>query len=65
LNRSASGLRAILGHHVCSYFRRAEMRLCAEYRTSWSCADSSRQIISASAIEDFPDCRGTLTSTSR
>jgi hypothetical protein len=65
LNQPASGLLAILGHQVCSSFRRAAIRDCAEYSTNWSSADSSRQIISASAIDDFPDCRGTLTNTSR
>jgi hypothetical protein len=55
----------ILGHQVCSSFRRAATRFWALYSTSWSGSDSSRQMMRARAIDDFPDCLGTDTSTSR
>ncbi len=64
-NRSASGERDSRGHQDESSFSRAADRVCALYKIRTSGSDSIRHTISDSASDDLPDCRGTLTITSR
>ena len=64
-NRPASGERAIRGHHPSSSFFRAAERVCAPYSTRISGSASIRSTISANAVDDFADCLGTDSNTSR